>query len=415
MLSLFIARRLFRSQGKENQKRASVPTIRIATAGVAVGLAVMILSVAVVLGFKNEISTKMTAVSAHIEVLDYNALATPEVYPIQGDRSFIEKIRLQPGIKRVDAVAQKMGILKTESDFSGVTFKGLDAKYDTTFISTCIIEGRLPQLDGNSDTSEMAISRSKADELGIHIGDRVFAYFFEESIKMRRFTVTGIYQTHLKLYDDILVLTDFNTVARLNKWDDNQCSTLEIRLDDFSKVEAMTQKVLTICTQNPDPSGAKRTALNIKQHYPSIFSWLSLLDFNLVVILILMILVSAFTMISGLLILILERTSVIGTLKAIGASNRRVRGIFLWLATFIIVRALIYGNVIALALLFIQSHWGLIHLNPETYYVDTVPVIINPWGILGINIGTLILTILAIVAPSFVISRIDPAKTIRYE
>lgn len=415
MFSLFIARRLFSGKGDANQKRASIPTIRIATAGVAVGLAVMILSVAVVLGFKDEISNKMTAVSAHIEILDYNSLATPEAYPIQCNKDFVDKVKQIKGVHRVDKVVQKMGILKTESDFSGVTFKGLGTEYDTTFLSTCIVEGRLPHFDGGDGTSEMAISRTKADELGIHLGDRVFAYFFEESIKMRRFTVTGIYETHLKLYDQVLVLTDFGTVARLNKWEDNQCSALEIRIDNFDQVEAKTAEVMGLCNQHQDPSGAKRTALSIKNHYPSIFSWLSLLDFNLVVILVLMILVSAFTMISGLLILILERTTVIGTLKAIGASNGRVRSIFLWLATFIIIRALIFGNLIALFLLFAQKQWGIIHLNPDTYYVDTIPVIINPFVIVGINISTLILTVLAIVAPSFVISRIDPAKTIRYE
>lgn len=428
----FIAQRFFRSIGKD-KKSASNPTITIATAGVAVGLAVMIVTVSVIAGFKREVTSKVNGFASDIEVLDLRSLSSPEGFPITADSAFIANARQWPGVKRVDKVAQKMGILKTEDEFEGITFKGIDKGYDTTFVAASIVEGRLPRLDvvpdpeaGIIGSNEIAISQRTADALGLAVGDRVFSYFFEENIKMRRFKVCGIYCTNMAMFDKTFVITDYNTVADLNGWSTDQCSSLEVRLANavdnatrfFASDTQFDNAYVTAteyCAKHPDVEQAQRRVLSVREHYMQIFSWLDLLDFNMVVILVLMICVAGFTMISGLLILILERTQTIGVLKALGATNGKIRSIFLYFAAMITTRGLLIGDAIALALLFAQRQWGIIHLDPTSYYVETVPVEISWMPIILLNVITLTLTTLALVAPSFMISRIQPAKSIRFE
>lgn len=428
----FIAQRFFRSIGKD-KKSASNPTITIATAGVAVGLAVMIITVSVIAGFKREVTSKVNGFASDIEVLDYRSISSPEGYPITADSAFIADVKKWPGVKRVDKIAQKMGILKTEEEFQGVTLKGIDAGYDTTFVAAAITQGRLPRLDVKPDpdagivgSNEVAISSQIATDLGLKVGDRVFAYFFEENIRMRRFKVCGIYCTNMGIFDKNFILTDYATVADLNGWNLDKCSSLEVRLGGsveaathfFAQNEELEAAMLAAteyCAKNPDPSAAPRRPLSVREHYQQIFSWLDLLDFNMVVILVLMICVAGFTMISGLLILILERTQTIGVLKALGATNGKIRSIFLDFAALITLRGLLIGDAIALGLLFAQQKWGFVHLDPTSYYVDTVPVDVSVWAIVLLNIITLVLTTIALVLPSFMVSRIQPAKAIRYE
>lgn len=428
----FIAKRFFRSIGKD-KKSASNPTITIATAGVAVGLAVMIITVCVISGFKREVTQKVNGFASDIEVLDYRSLSSPEGFPIMADSAFIAGVKKWPAVKRVDKVAQKMGILKTNDDFQGVTIKGIDRGYDTTFVASAMTAGRLPRLDTTPDpdsgivgSNEIAISSRLARDLGLKVGDRVFAYFFEENIKMRRFKVCGIYSTNMNIFDKAFVIGDYATVADLNGWEPDQCSSLEVRLDgtveaatrffaDNGQLDRTVAVASEYCAKNPDVTGAPRRPLSVREHYMQVFSWLDLLDFNMIVILILMICVAGFTMISGLLILILERTQTIGVLKALGATNAKVRSIFLHFSALITLRGLLIGDAIALALLFAQQHWGFIHLDPTSYYVDTVPVEVAWLPIVLLNVITLALTTLALVGPSFMISRIQPAKAIRYE
>lgn len=428
----FIAQRFFRNIGAD-KKSASNPTITIATAGVAVGLAVMILTISVITGFKREVSSKVNGFASDIEVLDYRSLSSPEGFPINADSTFVAGVKKLPGVARVDKVSQKMGILKTDDEFQGVTFKGIDAGYDTTFIAKALVKGRLPRLDAGEDpetgtigSNEVAISQSMANDLSLGVGDRIFAYFFEESIKMRRFKVTGIYCTNMHVFDKTFVVTDYATVGDLNAWDADKCSTLEIRLQNsvenqtqfFATNTALDNAVLAAteyCAKHPDEEALQRRPLSVREHYMQVFSWLDLLDFNMIVILVLMICVAGFTMISGLLILILERTQTIGILKALGATNGKVRRIFLNFAALITLRGLLIGDVLAIGLILAQQQWGLVHLDPTSYYVDTVPVELNWLPILLVNIITLALTTLALVGPSFMISRIQPAKAIRYE
>lgn len=428
----FIAQRFFRNIGAD-KRSASNPTITIATAGVAVGLAVMIITVSVISGFKREVTSKVNGFASDIEVLDYRSLSSPEGFPITADSVFLDGARKWPGVAKVDRVAQKIGILKTETDFQGVTLKGVEGGYDTTFVASSVTQGRLPRFNAQPDpetgivgSNEIAISSRLASDLNLKVGDRVFAYFFEESIKMRRFKVCGIYCTNMSIFDKNFVITDFATVADLNAWGPEQCSSLEVRLQNsvdastrfFADNALLNTAMLTateFCARNPDVSGVPRRPLSVREHYQQVFSWLDLLDFNMIVILVLMICVAGFTMISGLLILILERTQTIGVLKALGATNRKVRSIFLHFSALITLRGLLIGDALALALMFAQKQWGFVHLDPATYYVDAVPVEVNWLPIVLLNVVTLALTTLALVGPSFMITRIQPAKAIRYE
>lgn len=423
----FVARRFFSNVGSE-QRRASHLTTTIATTGVAIGLIVMLLSVGIILGFKQEITKKVEGFGSHIEILDVSSLAAPDAYPVHADAQLINSLKRIPEVRGVAPIAQKMGILKTKNDYMGITLKGIPADYDTTFLANSLVEGRLPKRsaaegvvatpeDGvtSSASNEILLSRRQADELNLKVGDRVFAYFFEETIKMRRFKVCGIYQSNMAIFDKTFVITDLNTVRKLNHWEGDEATVIEVRLKGMDAIDQTLPQVERLCAQLNDEVSHSRKAFSIVDHYASIFSWLQLLDFNMMVILVLMLCVSGFTMVSGLFILILERTQTIGVLKAMGATNTKIRNVFLHFAGFIIVRGLLIGDVVAIGLLLIQQKYGLIHLDPANYYVETVPVEINLWAIVLVNVGTLVLTTLALVLPSYMVSRIQPSKAIKFE
>jgi putative membrane protein len=423
----FVARRFFSNVGSE-QRRASHLTTTIATTGVAIGLIVMLLSVGIILGFKQEITKKVEGFGSHIEILDVSSLAAPDAYPVHADAQLINSLKRIPEVRGVAPIAQKMGILKTKNDYMGITLKGIPADYDTTFLANSLVEGRLPKRsaaegavatpeDGvtSSASNEILLSRRQADELNLKVGDRVFAYFFEETIKMRRFKVCGIYQSNMAIFDKTFVITDLNTVRKLNHWEGDEATVIEVRLKGMDAIDQTLPQVERLCSQLNDEVSHARKAFSIVDHYASIFSWLQLLDFNMMVILVLMLCVSGFTMVSGLFILILERTQTIGVLKAMGATNTKIRNVFLYFAGFIIVRGLLIGDVVAIGLLLIQQKYGLIHLDPANYYVETVPVEINLWAIVLVNVGTLVLTTLALVLPSYMVSRIQPSKAIKFE
>ncbi len=423
----FVARRFFSNVGSV-QRRASHLTTTIATTGVAIGLIVMLLSVGIILGFKQEITKKVEGFGSHIEILDVSSLAAPDAYPVHADAQLINSLKRIPEVRGVAPIAQKMGILKTKNDYMGITLKGIPADYDTTFLANSLVEGRLPKRsaaegavatpeDGvtSSASNEILLSRRQADELNLKVGDRVFAYFFEETIKMRRFKVCGIYQSNMAIFDKTFVITDLNTVRKLNHWEGDEATVIEVRLKGMDAIDQTLPQVERLCSQLNDEVSHARKAFSIVDHYASIFSWLQLLDFNMMVILVLMLCVSGFTMVSGLFILILERTQTIGVLKAMGATNTKIRNVFLYFSGFIIVRGLLIGDVVAIGLLLIQQKYGLIHLDPANYYVETVPVEINLWAIVLVNVGTLVLTTLALVLPSYMVSRIQPSKAIKFE
>ena len=413
-LPLYIARKIYADTG--DRHKVSKPAMRIAIAGVAIGLAVMIVSVSVVFGFKHTIQDKVIGFGGHIQVADFMTLQNQEQYPIQMGHSMLRAIRSIPGVSHVQRFAMKQGILKTDSDFLGVAFKGIGADYDTTFIHQHMVEGSIPHFSDSVSTNSILISQRMADMLHLKAGGRVFAYFIDQQgVRARRFTIAGIYRTNLTQYDRTICFTDLHTAVRLNGWESDQVTGAEVTVADLNRLNDVEGLFIDRVNRSVDRYGATYTSKTIQEVNPQIFHWLNLLDLNVWIILALMVAVAGVNMVSGLLIIILERTTMIGVLKALGARNRMVRRVFLWFAVFIIGRGLLWGDGIALALLLLQRYTGLVRLDPTTYYVDTAPVEINIPIILLLNLVTLLVSVLVLIGPSYLVSHIHPAKSMRYE
>lgn len=411
---LFIAKRLYSEQG--DKRKVSRPAIHIATAGVAIGLAVMIISVCVVLGFKHTIRDKVIGFGSHIQVADFLTLQQMEQYPIVIDDSMIDVLKHIPDVAHVQRFAMKEGILKTDSDFLGVAFKGVGPEFDSTFIHNNMVEGCIPHFSDSVSHNQILVSQLMADKLHLKSGQRIFAYFFDNnSVRTRRFTIAGIYQTNLKKYDETIVFTDLYTAIKLNGWESDQASGAELSVNNFDNLDMVESRVISKVKGTVDHYGETYSSATIKELNPQIFQWLDLMDLNVWIILALMLIVAGVTMISGLLIIILERTSMIGILKALGARNKTIRHTFMWFAVFIIGKGMLIGNVLSLGILALQQAFGIIKLDAQTYYVSTVPVEINALYIVALNVATLLISVFMLVAPSYLISHIHPAKSMRYE
>lgn len=411
---LFIAKRLYSEQG--DKRKVSRPAIHIATAGVAIGLAVMIISVCVVLGFKHTIRDKVIGFGSHIQVADFLTLQQMEQYPIVIDDSIIDVLKHIPDVAHVQRFAMKEGILKTDSDFLGVAFKGVGPEFDSTFIHNNMVEGSIPPFSDSVSHNKILVSQLMADKLHLKSGQRIFAYFFDNNgVRTRRFTIAGIYQTNLKKYDETIVFTDLYTAVKLNGWESDQASGAELSVNNFDNLDLVESRVISKVKGTVDHYGETYSSATIKELNPQIFQWLDLMDLNVWIILALMLIVAGVTMISGLLIIILERTSMIGILKALGARNKTIRHTFMWFAVFIIGKGMLIGNVLSLGLLALQQAFGIIKLDAQTYYVSTVPVEINALYIVALNVATLLISVFMLVAPSYLISHIHPAKSMRYE
>ena len=413
-LPLFLAKRIYAAEGDRHQ--VSRPAIRIATIGIAIGIAVMIITVSVILGFKHSIRDKIVGFGNHIQITSFAAQQTAIPVPISLTKQEIQQLQRLPNVEHLQRYALTQGILKTDSDFLGVAFKGIDQHYDLSFLKQCLVEGSMPVFSNQKSSNRLVISRQIANTLGLKVGDKVFAYFIAyDDVRVRRFTISGIYQSNMKQFDDVLCLTDLRTTLKLNDWEDDQMSGMELTLRDFSKLEETALQVTDIVKNQTDSYGETLSSQTIYEAYPNIFSWLSLLDINVWIILILMLCVAGFTMISGLLIIILERTQMIGLLKAFGARNSIVRRTFLWFAVFIIGRGLLAGNIIGIGLVLLQQHTGFVKLDPDSYYVSTAPVELSVPLVVLLNIGTLLISVFVLLAPSHLVSRIQPAKAIRFE
>ena len=411
---LFIAKRIYSDNTKK--LKVSRPAIRIATIGVAVGLAVMIISVSVVVGFKHSIRDKVVGFGSHIQVAEFTTLQGSGTQPIAITDSVMRILSKAPNVKHVQKFAIKQGILKTDTDFLGVMFKGISAEYDTTFIHQNMIDGSIPAFSNSKSSNRLLISKIMADKLQTKCGDRLFAYFIDDNgVRVRRFTIAGIYQTNLTQYDKAICFTDLYTACRLNGWDSCQVSGAEIAVNDYSKISLTEDFLIRHLNRTLDCYGNTFTSKTIREINPQIFSWLDLLDLNVWIILAIMTVVAVVTMISGLLIIILERTTMIGILKALGASNRTVRHTFLWFATFIVAKGLILGDLVGIGLVILQKYTGLVKLDPATYYISTVPVELNIVYVLLLNLMTLLVSVVVLVGPSYLISHIHPAKSMRYE
>ena len=412
-LELFIARKIHFS--KQGERQATPPAIRIAMIGIALGLAVMILSVAIVIGFKKEVRNKVIGFGSHIQITNFDNNSSYQTMPIAVSDSFLVALKERSGIRHVETFATKPGILKTETDFQGIVLKGVDRQYDWSFFQKNLKEGEVFQLDSAKRSSDVIISRYLSDLVGLKVGDSFLTYFVEEDVRARKFHITGIYETGFADYDKLFVIADIRQVKRLNGWSDGQVSGVELLVDDYGQVDSLAENLYFELMDKQDREGNTYYVRSIKELNPMIFSWLEVLDINVVVILVLMLAVAGFTMISGLLIIILERTNMIGILKALGENNRSIRKIFLYVSFFLIGKGMLWGNVIGISLCLLQSYTHLIKLDSSIYYLDAVPVDLNVVSLALLNIGTLLVSMLMMLGPSYLITRISPAKSIRFE
>lgn len=413
---LFIARRIY-SDHIGDQQKVSKPAIRIAVAGVAIGLAVMIISVCVVLGFKHTIRDKVVGFGSHIQVANFYTLQSSAIdQPIAIGDSMINVLKKTEGVKHVQRFAMKQGILKTDNDFLGVMFKGVGPEFDSTFIHKNMVEGSIPHFSDQQSTNRILISKDMANKLRVKAGDRIFAYFIGDGgVRTRRFTISGIYQTNLAQYDKTTCFCDLYTARKLNAWTDDMVTGAELTVNDFKQLSTTASDIISRINRTQDQYGNTFSSKTIRELSPQIFSWLDLLDLNVWIILAIMTAVAVVTMISGLLIIILERTTMIGVLKALGARNSTVRHTFLWFAAFIIGKGLLIGDALALALILLQKFTGFAKLDPQTYYVDVVPVELDWMLIVALNIATMLIALFVLIAPSYLVSHIHPAKSMRYE
>ncbi len=409
---LFIAKRIFSDKGAK--KGISQSIVTIAVIGIALGLAVMILSVAIVTGFKSEISNKVIGFGSHIQILNYDTNVSFETKPINKQQAFYSDIDNLVGIKKIQEFGIKAGIIKTDTDIQAIVLKGIGSDFDWSFFNQNMVEGETFYVNDSIKTNDIIISKHIATLLKLKTGDKIIAYFIQEPARMRSFTITGIYETSLKEFDEKFALIDIKHIQKLNSWTDDQISGFEVLIENFSQIDKMTEDVRDIVGFHFNPDGTKLKVLSIKQKYPQMFDWLNLTDMNVWIILILMISVSGFNMVSGLLILILERTNMIGILKAIGTKNWSIRKIFLYQSGLLISKGLLWGNVIGLLICGVQAKFQIFKLDASSYYLDAVPINLKIWHILALNSGTLIITIIMLVVPSYIISRLSPEKTIRF-
>ena len=387
----FIAKRLMLKQRRSGGFSRSI--LGIAVAGIAVGLAVMLVSVAIVTGFNNEISRKVIGFGAHIRVTNYDSNSSYETVPISGEQTWVSSLREMEGVKSVDRYIVKAGIVKTADYLQGVVFKGVDEEYNWSFFEEYLVDGKLLKINDTARTNGVLVSKSIADVLNLKVGDSFAAYFIQNPPRMRKFTVEGIYNTQLEEFDKMYIVADIKHLRKLNDWKDGQVSGFEVKIDDIDQLDEMERKVSkTCCTYNPDDEILKVT--NIRQEYPGIFDWL---------------------MISGLLVLILERVNMIGILKSMGATNVSVRKVFLYFASYLTIKGLLWGNVIGILLCVLQYYFGIIHLDPASYYVSTVPINLDIVNILLLNAGTLVVIVVMMILPSFIVSKITPADSMRFD
>lgn len=411
---LFIARKIHFSKS-DGDRKVTPPAIRIAITGIALGLATMIVAVAIVVGFKKEVRNKVIGFGSHIQITNFDNNSSYETIPIYVNDSLLNALKNFPGIQQVETYATKPGILKTETDFQGIILKGIDQNYDWTFFQEHLKEGELITISPDSMSTNVLISRSQANLLGLKCGDSFLSYFVQENVRPRKFHISGIYDTGFLDYDKLFVIADIKQVRRLNDWDKDAVSGIELFVKDYDQLDLISENLYFHMIEKQDRAGNTFYVRSVKELNPMIFSWLSVLDINVVIILVLMISVAGFTMISGLLIIILERTNMIGILKAMGEPNNSLRKIFLYIASFLIGKGMVWGNVIGLIICFVQAKFNLIPLNPSDYYLDAVPIDLSFSSWFLINTGTLIVSMLMMLGPSYLISKINPAKTIRFE
>ncbi|MDA3910638.1 MAG: ABC transporter permease [Bacteroidales bacterium] len=409
----FIARRLM--QGNTGNSNYSRPIVKIAVWGISIGLIVMILAVAVLTGFKQEISNKVIGFGSHLQVRNFDNNISYETIPITENQDWIEDALAIPNVHSIQKYITKAGIIQTEDYIQGVVMKGIDNDFSWKFLNDYLIEGDTLTITDTANSNDIVISANIANKLNLKLGDKVKMFFIQEPPRMRRFTIHGIYDTQLEEMDKIFVFCDIKHLRKLNNWEDDQVSGFEVQINDIEHLQDVDLALTRLVGSKYSPDNSVLAVDNVFDQYPQIFDWLSLQDKNMWVILILMLIVAGFNMISGLLIIILERANMIGIMKSIGANNISIQKIFLYHAAFLIGRGLLWGNIIGIGLCILQQQFGIIQLDPSSYYVATVPVNLSFIPILLLNLGTIFITVLMLILPSMLVTRITPAEAIRFD
>ncbi len=408
-LEYFIAKRL--TTAKHHKSSISAPIIKIAIVAIAIGMIMMIVSIATGVGLQQKIRQKVSAFNGHIIISNYDDNQSEvSVAPISLKQDFYPEFKNVEGISHVQAVASKAGIIRTEKAFEGIVFKGVGKDYQWGNLQEYIIAGRIPNLKANLNP-EVIISQYLANRLQLKVGDKFNTYFMKEEGKLpnlRNFQIVGIYNSGFQEFDATYIIGDIRHVQRINKWSKDEVGSFEVFIDDFTQIKEKGEEVYAEIPPTYN-------SVTIEEKYFNIFEWLKLFDFNILVILIIMIVVATINMVVALLVLILERTQMIGILKAIGANNWTIRKIFLYNASYLIFRGLLWGNLIGIGLLLVQKYFGVIKLNPENYYVTEAPVAINLFSILALNAGTVLVCLLVLIIPSYIITKISPVKAIRFD
>lgn len=409
----FLARRLYGRD--EGVKGGSRPAIIIATAGIAVGLMVMILTMSVTRGFKSQIRDKVMGFSQHITVTNaYVGMGIIED-PVTCTDSAFKALSDLELVERVQPFVNKPCIVRTDEAFHGFMLKGIDANYDRTFLNQYMLEGGFPELQDSLGSNWIILSRTIADMLGLEVGSKADVYFMQNQVRIRRLTVTGIYETGFLEYDRMFGVSELALLQRLNEWTPDEYTGLEIRLKDYQRIDDGYSQVRGVMNELESINDEDYLVQTMYDTHSGLFAWLDVLDLNVWIILALMLGVAGFTMISGLLIIIFERTATIGTLKSMGASNSTVRKVFLRLASYIIIKGMAIGNVVGIVICFVQQWFHIIPLDPANYYLDSVPMQIGLGWLIILNVVMFILSMLMMLIPSAVISRIVPSKSIRFE
>lgn len=409
----FIAQRILFN--KEGERQVSPLIIHIAIISIALSLTVMILSVAIVIGFKKEIRSKIIGFGSHIQITNLDNNIFYENHPITVNAALLEKLKHIPNIYHIQSFATKPAIIKTKNNFQGVILKGIDKDFDWNFFKQNLIEGNLLNLYSDLSNANVILSKNIADKLHLKINDTFICYFIQNPVRAKKYHIAGIYQTNFLDYDKLFILCNIIQIRKLNNWDEDMVSGLEVLVNDYKRLDEVFGEIHCKLSAQTDRLGNHYYTHSIKQFNPTIFAWLNILDINVVVILLLMLLVAVFSMISVLLIIILERVNMIGILKVMGESNTGIRKIFLYVSVFLIGRGLMLGNAIAMFICLIQKFTGILKLNPEIYYVSVVPIYLNIIHLFLINFGMLIITLLILIIPSYLVAKISPARTIRFK
>ena len=409
-LEYFIAKRLITA--RDHKSSISAPIIKIAIAAIAIGMIMMIISIATGIGLQQKIRQKVAAFNGHIIITNYDENQSQlSITPISTHQDFYPQFKNVQGINHVQAVATKSGIIRTETAFEGIIFKGVGKEYRWNHLQEYLVSGKLPNLNSQLN-DEVLISEFLANRLNLKVGDKFNTFFMKEDTNqkpnLRVFKITGIFNSGFQEFDSTYIIGDLRHIQRINKWEYDQVGAFEVFVDDFNAIQEKGQEVY-------EKTGSTLDTLTIVEKYYYIFEWLKLFDFNIIVILVIMIAVATINMVVALLVLILERTQMIGILKSMGANNWAVRKIFLYNAFYLISKGLFWGNLIGVGMLLIQQNFGVIKLNPENYYVNEAPVFIDFGTIFLLNIGTILICLLILLIPSYIITKISPIKAIRFD